>query len=328
MRLTRILWAALAGSLVLAATASAQGPPPPTAANGAAVQTVAQGIPTPTQFAFGGGTLFAAAGGSEEPGGPPGGVFLLKNGTATRIPNSPAAVFGVAWRKGKLYLSAGPKLLVWSKWNGTTFKKRKTLRQLPKKSAWWNGLAFGPDGRIYAGIGFNDKDEFTRPKNLPYNKSWVSIKPNGKDLRVDGARAAPALDDHVRQGSPVPERARPGQPRSRRRRTGSSIRGRGQDYGYPKCNRSKPKPCRGYAKPFTTFPNHASPMGLGAIGKKLYVALFGGLGTGPTVVTVPLKGGAPTPFLTGYVAPVVALGVNKGWVYTGDLTGAVYRVKP
>jgi glucose/arabinose dehydrogenase len=327
MRLTRTLWAALAGSLMLAATASAQGPPPPTAANGAAVQTVAQGVPTPTQFAFAGGTLFAAAGGSEEPGGPPGGVFVLKNGTATRVPNSPAAVFGVAWRKGKLYLSAGPKLLVWSKWNGTTFKKRKTLRQLPTKSAWWNGLAFGPDGRIYAGIGFNDKDEFTRPKNLPYNKSWVSIKTNGKGLRVvaRGLRqpwmttfvnGRPFLSVLAQDNFDPPPPDWIVNPRQ------------GQDYGYPKCNRSKPKPCRGYAKPFTTFPNHASPMGLGAIGKKLYVALFGGLGTGPTVVSVPLKGGDPTPFLTGYVAPVVALGVNKGWVYTGDLTGAVYKVKP
>ncbi len=327
MRLTRILWAALAGSLMLAATASAQGPPPPTAANGAAVQTVAQGVPTPTQFAFGGGTLFAAAGGSEEPGGPPGGVFVLKNGTATRVPNSPAAVFGVAWRKGKLYLSAGPKLLVWSKWNGTTFKKRKTLRKLSKKSAWWNGLAFGPDGRIYAGIGFGEKDEYKRLKSAPLNKSWVSIKPNGKGLRVvarglrqpwmttfvgDRPFLSVLAQDNL-DPSPPDWIVNPRQ---------------GQDYGYPDCTRAKPKPCRGYAKPFTTFPNHASPMGLGAIGKKLYVALFGGLGTGPTVVSVPLKGGDPTPFLTGYAAPVVALGVNKGWVYTGDLTGAVYRVKP
>ena len=103
---------------------------------------------------------------------------------------------------------------------------------------------------------------------------------------------------------------------------------KGQDYGYPKCTRAEPKPCKGYAKPFTTFPNHASPMGLGAIGKRLYVALFGGLGTGPEVVSVPLGGGKATPFLTGYVAPVLAIGVHNGWLYTGDLTGAVYRVKP
>ena len=171
MRFPSILAGAVTVLLVLAGTAGAQGPPPPTAANGATVQTLAQGIPTPTEFAFAGGTLFAAAGGSEEPGGPPGGVFVIKGGSATRDPGSPAAVFGIAWRKGKLYITTGLKLQVWSGWNGTTFKKRKTLRTLNRKSAWWNGIAFGPDGRIYAGIGFGDKDEFKRAKSPAINHS-------------------------------------------------------------------------------------------------------------------------------------------------------------
>ncbi len=102
----------------------------------------------------------------------------------------------------------------------------------------------------------------------------------------------------------------------------------GQDYGFPKCNRAVAAACKGYAKPFTTFTNHASPMGIGAIGQRLYVALFGGLGQGPAVVSLSANGGAPTPVLTGYAAPVVAVGTNGGWVYSGDLTGAVYRVKP
>jgi hypothetical protein len=34
-----------------------------------------------------------------------------------------------------------------------------------------------------------------------------------------------------------------------------------------------------------------------------------------------------TPFLSGYVAPVLAVGTRRGFVYTGDLTGAIYRVK-
>jgi glucose/arabinose dehydrogenase len=327
MRFPSILLGALVGSLVLAASAGAQGPPPPTAANGAALQTLAQGIPTPTQFAWAGSTLFAAAGGSEEPGGPPGGVFLIKGGTATRVPGSPAAVFGIAWRKGKLYITTGPKLQVWTGWNGTKFKKHKTLHTLNKKSAWWNGIAFGPGGRIYAGIGFGDKDEFTRAKSPAINHSWVSIKPNGKDLRVltrglrqpwmtTFVKGKPFVSVLAQDNTDPPPPDWVVSPR------------KGQDYGYPKCTRAKPKPCKGYAKPLVTFPNHASPMGLGAIGKRLYIALFGGLGTGPEVVSVPLGGGQATPFLTGYAAPVLAIGTHKGWLYTGDLTGAVYRVKP
>ena len=69
-------------------------------------------------------------------------------------------------------------------------------------------------------------------------------------------------------------------------------------------------------------------MGLGALGGKLYIALFGGTGKGPEVVSMPQSGGKFKPFLTGFVAPVVALGVHAGKLYVGDLTGAVYSVKP
>jgi hypothetical protein len=33
------------------------------------------------------------------------------------------------------------------------------------------------------------------------------------------------------------------------------------------------------------------------------------------------------PLLTGFVAPVVGLGLNNGYVYVGELTGQVFRVK-
>jgi hypothetical protein len=38
-------------------------------------------------------------------------------------------------------------------------------------------------------------------------------------------------------------------------------------------------------------------------------------------------GGNVKTFLSGYVAPVLAVGTRKGFVYTGDLTGSIYRVK-
>jgi Tfp pilus tip-associated adhesin PilY1 len=43
-------------------------------------------------------------------------------------------------------------------------------------------------------------------------------------------------------------------------------------------------------------------------------------------VSLPVAGGAATPFLTGFVAPVIALATHEGYVYVGDLTGTVYRV--
>jgi hypothetical protein len=66
-------------------------------------------------------------------------------------------------------------------------------------------------------------------------------------------------------------------------------------------------------------------MGISPIGQRLYVAEFGPM----AVVSLSANGGgAPKTFLSGYVAPVVALGTHNGWVYSGDLTGAVYRAKP
>ena len=55
--------------------------------------------------------------------------------------------------------------------------------------------------------------------------------------------------------------------------------------------------------------------------------LFGGRGQGPEVVSMNAAGKQIKTFLSGYAAPVLAVGTRKGNVYTGDLTGAIYRVK-
>jgi len=68
-------------------------------------------------------------------------------------------------------------------------------------------------------------------------------------------------------------------------------------------------------------------MGIASVGQTLYVSLFGGLEPQkPAVVTIPVAGGAPTAFLTGFVAPVIGLGVNGNQLYVGDVTGSIYRV--
>jgi hypothetical protein len=69
-------------------------------------------------------------------------------------------------------------------------------------------------------------------------------------------------------------------------------------------------------------------MGLGYLNGKLYVALYGGLGKGPVVVSMPTGGGKPTPFLTGFPAGVIALGTAAGNLYAGDQSGAIYRATP
>jgi hypothetical protein len=69
-------------------------------------------------------------------------------------------------------------------------------------------------------------------------------------------------------------------------------------------------------------------MGLAYLGGKLYIALYGGLGKGPVVVSMPPNGGRPTTFLSGFPAGVIALGSAGDSLYAGDQSGAIYRVTP
>jgi glucose/arabinose dehydrogenase len=102
---------------------------------------------------------------------------------------------------------------------------------------------------------------------------------------------------------------------------------RGANYGYPTCP-ADVSSCANYARPFIQFAAHASPMGLGFVKGRVYIALYGGLGKGPEVVSMPEAGGRLTPFLTGYSAPVIAVGTAGGRLYTGDQGGSIYRVTP
>ncbi len=82
-------------------------------------------------------------------------------------------------------------------------------------------------------------------------------------------------------------------------------------------------------KPFQMFPPHTDVMGSsGSSASTLYMSEFlGNQGKSGLVQSIPVKGGKPKTLVTGFVAPVVGLGVNKRWVYLGELTGQVFRVK-
>lgn len=318
--------AALAALCLLpAATEAQQGPPPPTSTNGKPVTTVATGVTTPTAFAFAGTTIFAGSGPAEGGSGPTG-LFTLAGGAATRVPGTPEIVFGLAWHRDKLYVSTGAKIIAFSGWNGTAFASSKTISAPGKKFAGFNGLAFGPGGRLYAGVSFHEKYDHARDPSR-FAQSVVSMTATGKHLRVvaRGLRQPFQLTFVGRQRHPYVTVL--SQDKGKIPGDAIVVARRGQDYGFPDCLFGKPKTCHGFAKPAFVLPKHASPMGIGAIGNTLYVSLFGGLGDGkPVVVSMPASGGTPKPLLEGFVAPVIALGINNGVVYVGDLTGTIYSV--
>ncbi|MBS1888262.1 MAG: hypothetical protein JSU06_13850 [Actinobacteria bacterium] len=314
-------------SAFVVATSGAAGPPLPKATNGKTVEVVGTGVPTPTAFAFTGSTVFAGSGPNEQSGGP-GGLFTLAGGTATKVPNTPPIVFGLAWKSNKLYVSTGPTIVALSGWNGAAFSAEKTIYASKKKGfPGFNGLAFGPDGRLYAGLALNPKYDHSEDPFKP-SQAVVSMTAAGKKFKVVAKGLRQPFQLAFPQGSKYPYVTVLGQDKGKAPNDEIVVAKPGQDYGFPTCTWILPKQkkqCEGFDEPAIYLPPHASPMGIGSIGKTLYVSLFGGTGKGPEVVEMSERG-QPQPFLTGFAAPVIALGVNAGSIYVGDLTGSIYKV--
>jgi glucose/arabinose dehydrogenase len=303
----------LAAAIALtAAGAAANAPALPQATGHRKVMVVARGVPTPTEFAVFAGRLFVAGYGDEHDPHAVGGVYVLGGGKAVRVPGSPQHVYGLAAAKDTLYLSTSQALLAWSGWNGTGS---------------FRGPVVGPDGLIYVGA-----EADPRPSSAPTpssSASFVSVDPATGSTSVIASGIRQPWQPLFLPGHALPlvsalnqDDLGPNRPLDYL----LAIR-RGANYGFPTCP-ATPSTCSNYAQPLVRFPAHSSPMGLGYLNGKLYVALYGGLGKGPVVVSMPPSGGTPTPFLSGFRAPVIALGTAGGNLYTGDQSGVIYRVTP
>jgi glucose/arabinose dehydrogenase len=309
---------------------AAKGPPPlPKATGGQKVTVVARGVPTPTAFAFLGGQTFVSGFGDEEHPKITGGVYLLKGGKPTKVPGSPPHVFGLTTSGSTLYVSDGRQILAWSGWNGTRFAKSKVVATGPKRFSGFNGIFAVPGDKLYTGVSLSNGKKADYAHGItPYANDVLSVDTATGEIHVvaKGFRQPWQFASLPGQKNPVVSDL--GQDNLKKASTDTiKIVVPGSNTGFPNCP-ATPSACSKYAKPFAKFPAHASPMGLGTIGNTLYAALFGGTGKGPEVVSIPAAGGKYTPLLTGFVAPVVALSTHDGAVYVGDLTGAVYSVKP
>jgi glucose/arabinose dehydrogenase len=329
-----VLVALVAALATASATDAAKGPPPPPkAVNGHAVTVVARGVPTPTTFAFGGGRIFVAGFGDEQHPKVTGGVYVLKGGKPVKIPGSPPHVFGIAYSRGTLYVSGGVRsggIYAWSGWNGTRFAKSRVVFAPRKGFTSFNGIAVGPDGKLYAGVSLGDakKADYSKGTTL-YANDVVSVDPASGAISVVATGMRQPWQPVFVPGHSGPLISDLGQENLGKKHPIDRVveATQGADFGFPSCP-AKPATCSSFDQPVAVFPAHASPMGLGALGGKLYVALFGGTGKGPMVVSLPLAGGKYTPALVGFVAPVVALAAHGGKVYVGDLTGSVYSFTP
>jgi glucose/arabinose dehydrogenase len=342
-RTAALIVATIVSTGAVATSAVAAGPPPPpTATNGHQVQLVASGLHTPTSFAFGAGQVFEGDGGAETASPPNGGVFVLKNGTGTLIPGSPVFVGGLAWHKGALYVSGGvltakgPKWQIqkWTGWNGTTFTSQKAIYTAPKKFQGFNGLAFGADGRLYVGVdvGLLNNNDHGPSTISPYVYDILSFNANGKGLKVFATGIRQPWQMAFPKGSSSPFVSDLGQDKGAKNPPDFVLRvHQGDNYGFPSCNWTSGSKCTGFTKPFQQFGPHTDIMGMVIMGNRLYMTSFAGpkgKGPGGEVLSMPLKGGSTKPLLKGFVAPTVGLGGNGGWLYVGELTGQIFRVRP
>jgi glucose/arabinose dehydrogenase len=287
------------------------------------VTVVARGVPTPTEFAAFDGRLFVAGYGAEHNANVQGGLYVLGGGKATRVPGSPKHVWGIAAAKNTLYLSTNQALLAWSGWNGTRFQKTRVVRT-PAGFGNFKGLAVGPDGLIYVGA---TPDPNPSPSNS--SASFVSVDPATGVISVIANGIRQPWQPLFLPGHALPLVSALNQDDLGKHRPPDYLLAikRGANYGFPSCP-AAPSTCSGYDQPLVQFPAHASPMGLGYLNGKLYVALYVGLGKGPVVVSMPPSGGTPTPFMSGFRAPLIALGTAGSNLYAGDQSGVIYRVTP
>jgi glucose/arabinose dehydrogenase len=352
-RVAKGLAAALAFGLAAAAAASAASgpPPPPKSPTGKKVTLVASGggLAVPTSFAFGDGQVFEGDGGKETAKVPNGGVFVLKNGRARKLAGSLRYVSGLAWHGGSLFVAGGGGTIVagkisvtweiqkWSGWNGTGFASEKPIYTGPKKFQGFDGIAFGPNGRLYAGValsGTNDNDHGPADTS-PYLYSILTMTDDGKGLKVLATGIRQPWQMAFAPGSDSPFVSDLGQDAPKNLNPPDFVLKvhRGDNYGFPHCTQVVAKACKGYAKPFQEFPPHSDIMGMAIIGNTLYMTSFTGLHATPKsqggeVLSMPLSGGKVTTVLTGFAGPTVGLGAHGNTLYVGELTAQVFSVQP
>jgi len=326
LRAATLVAIAIAIAAVVASAVAAGAAGGPIAASGAPVQLLASGLPSPTSFAWDGSTMFVGDG-PADPTFAPGGLFTLANGVGTLVPGSPEYVFGLAWHDGKLYVSTGPTIETMSGWDGTQFASIKTIWSGSPQFYGFNGIAFGPDGRLYAGLGLKEPT-YDHSKD-PYwlSQAVVSMTAAGKDLRIIARGIRQPFQLAFPQGSRYPYVTDLGQDGGAIPPDEIVLARPGKNYGFPSCTWLVLSKCRGYQRPKILLPEHASPMGIASIGHTLYVALFTGIGgNNPEVVTIPTRGGKPTPLVTDFGVQIIALAIHDGELYVGTVDGAIYEV--
>lgn len=341
-RIAAALAASVAFAAVMTAAAAAAGPPPPKTYNGAKTTLYATGLDNPTSFAWGDGQMFAGDSGNS-PTLPNGGVYVIRDHVGTKIPSNVIFAGGLAFHHGVLYVSAvdmgpsGPQfqILAWRGWNGVSFNKQKAIYTAPQGFQGFNGIAFGPDGRLYVGVdaGLLNGNDHGPSNTSPYVYDILSMTTSGKHVEVFAKGIRQPWQLAFAPGSSSPFSSDLGQDSGATNPPDFILKvKRGDNYGFPKCNHTPGSPCKHYARPFKTLPPHWDPMGMAVMAGRLYVGSFlgaTGMGGG-ALYSMALSGGKLMPVVTGFPLATDALAAHAGALFVGGQNqtgqGFVYKV--
>lgn len=182
---------------------------------------------------------------------------------------------GLAWSENGLYVTVIDKLLLLKDTNGDdkADETQVIVDGFPGEEYAFhqsNGLTFGPDGRLYIGVGATTDH---RPETHPLAARILSVKPDGSDLRVyatgvrnpfgliptpgggffavdngsSGCIDTPTKIDDCSNKIDVPEEV--------------NYIVEGKDYGFPNYFGIPPQES-GTMPPIVTFPDHSAPSGI------------------------------------------------------------------
>jgi glucose/arabinose dehydrogenase len=247
-------------------------------------------------------------------------------------------VLGLAWVGDTLFVAAKETVTAWNGFDGTTFAMHRTVVTFAAGVGEVNGIALGPDGRLFVGV--------SAPCNAcvttdPDSAAIVSFLPDGSDLRIEasGIRAPVGLAFRPDTGDLLVTM-------NQRDDLGDATPGdwlavvqRGQDWGFPDCYGQQATACDDAPTPVAALDPHAAVSGLaivdGQLGAALGTSAIVAEWASGVVLRVAITGsgsattGIATPFVVGLANPVPVLAEPDGGVLIGDwATGTIVRIAP
>jgi glucose/arabinose dehydrogenase len=243
---------------------------------------------------------------------------------------------GLLWVGDTLYVSQTGGVLALRGFDGTAFTSRTTIVPFAQGTGEVNGIAMGPDGRLYVGI--SSPCDSCTPKGT-YSASVVSFLPDGSDVQIFardirapvGLAFYPGTDDlfvSMNQRDDLGKKT-PGD--------WLSLVRSGQSWGFPSYYGQSGARYASMPKPVAVLDKHAAVSGVAMVTGQLGAEVGTGAAVAEwvkgTVKLVRLTAtgdgytGTTESFLSGFANPVPVMLDAHGALYVGDWTsGKVYRI--